>query len=107
ILISEHKDSGAIIAGDLEISDDYNHYLIKLAIDEDSGYSKEKVEFVYYQLATSIGIEMMPSQLIDDKHFATLRFDRQNGTKQHVLTASGMTGWDFKKAEESTYDNLL
>lgn len=107
ILISEHKDSGAIIAGDLEISDDYNHYLIKLAIDEDSGYSKEKVEFVYYQLATSIGIEMMPSQLIDDKHFATLRFDRQNGTKQHVLTASGMTGWDFKKAEVSTYDNLF
>lgn len=107
ILISEYKDTGTIIAGDLEISDDYNHYLIKLAIDEDSGYSKEKIEFVYYQLATSIGIEMMPSQLIDDKHFATLRFDRQNGGKQHVLTASGMTGWDFKKAEVSTYDNLF
>ncbi|RRA91725.1 type II toxin-antitoxin system HipA family toxin [Paenimyroides viscosum] len=107
ILISEHKQSGAIIAGDLESSDTYSHYLIKLAIDEESGYSKEKVEFVYYQLATSIGIEMMPSKLIDDKHFATLRFDRQNGEKQHVLTASGMTGWDFKKPENSNYDNLF
>jgi|SRR5690554_2723161 len=107
ILISEHKQSGTIIAGDLESSDTYSHYLIKLAIDEESGYSKEKVEFVYYQLATSIGIEMMPSKLIDDKHFATLRFDRQNGEKQHVLTASGMTGWDFKKPENSNYDNLF
>lgn len=107
ILISEHKHTGVIIAGDLEYSEEYNHYLIKLAIDEGSGYSKEKVEFVYYQLATSIGIEMMPSRLIDDKHFATLRFDRQNGEKQHILTASGMTGWDFKKAEVSTYDNLF
>jgi len=107
ILISEHKDSGKIIAGDLEISDAYNHYLIKLAIDEDAGYSKEKVEFVYYQIATSIGIEMMPSHLIEDKHFATLRFDRQKGEKQHVLTASGLTGWDFRKPENSNYDNLF
>ena len=107
ILISEHKESGAIIAGDLESTNQYNHYLIKLAIDEGLGYSKEKVEFVYYQLATSIGIEMMPSKLIDDKHFATLRFDRQNGQKQHVLTASGMVGWDFRKPENSNYDNLF
>ncbi len=107
ILISEHKASGKIIAGDLEVSDAYNHYLIKLAIDEESGYSKEKVEFVYYQLATSIEIEMMPSKLIDDKHFATLRFDRQRGEKLHVLTASGMTGWDFRKPENSNYDNLF
>jgi len=107
ILISEHKETGTIIAGDLEVSDKYNHYLIKLAIDADTGYSKEKVEFVYYQLATSIGIEMMPSKLIDDKHFATLRFDRQKGKKQHVLTASGMTGWDFRKPEYSDYDNLF
>lgn len=107
ILISEHKESETIITGDLESSNEYNHYLIKLAIDQELGYSKEKVEFVYYQLATSIGIEMMPSKLIDDKHFATLRFDRQNGQKQHVLTASGMTGWDFRKPENSNYDNLF
>jgi len=50
---------------------------------------------------------MMPSKLIDDKHFATLRFDRQNGQKQHILTASGMTGWDFKKPENSSYENLF
>ena len=107
ILISEHKETGHLIPGDLETSDEYNHYLIKLSVDEDQGYSKEKIEYIYYQIATSIGIEMMPSKLIEDKHFATLRFDRQNGQKQHILTASGMTGWDFKKPENSSYENLF
>ncbi|MGV0830248.1 type II toxin-antitoxin system HipA family toxin [Empedobacter brevis] len=107
ILVSEHKETGHLIPGDLETSDEYNHYLIKLSVDEDQGYSKEKIEYIYYQIATSIGIEMMPSKLIEDKHFATLRFDRQNGQKQHILTASGMTGWDFKKPENSSYENLF
>ncbi|MFV0154828.1 type II toxin-antitoxin system HipA family toxin [Empedobacter falsenii] len=107
ILVSEHKKTGRLIPGDLETSDEYNHYLIKLSVDEDQGYSKEKIEYIYYQIATSIGIEMMHSKLIDDKHFATLRFDRQNGQKQHILTASGMTGWDFKKPDNSSYENLF
>lgn len=107
ILVSEHKETGHLIPGDLETSDEYNHYLIKLSVDEDQGYSKEKIEYIYYQIATSIGIEMMPSKFIEDKHFATLRFDRQNGQKQHILTASGMTGWDFKKPENSSYENLF
>jgi len=50
---------------------------------------------------------MMPSKMIDDKHFATLRFDRQYGNKKHILTASGLTGWDFQKPDNSSYDNLF
>ncbi len=107
ILVSENKETGQLKAGDLEVSEDYNHYLIKLSVDEHEGYSKEKVEFIYYQIARSIGIWMMESKLIDDKHFSTLRFDRQNGKKLHILTASGMTGWDFKKPENSSYENLF
>lgn len=107
ILVSEHKETGKLIPGDLEFSNDFNHYLIKLSVDENQGYSKEKIEFIYYQLATDVGIEMMPSKLIDEKHFATLRFDRREGKKQHILTASGMTGWDFKKPDNSSYENLF
>lgn len=107
ILVSENKKTGVLKAGDLETSEDYNHYLIKLSVEENEGYSKEKVEFVYYQIARNLGIEMMDSKMIDDKHFATLRFDRQHGDKYHILTASGMTGWDFTKPENSTYENLF
>lgn len=108
ILISQHNETGKIIPGDLEISADYNHYLIKLSMDEAMGYNREMVEFSYYQLATSLGIEMMPSKMVDGKHFATLRFDRIDGEKKHVLTASGITGIDFSlNPKNSSYENLF
>jgi len=108
ILISEHKETRKIIPGDMEYADEYNNYLVKLDIpDEQFNYSREIIEYTYYQIAGKLGIEMMPSHLIDGKHFATLRFDRQNGKKIHVLTASGMTGWDFKDASVSSYENLF
>lgn len=106
ILISENISTGEIISGDINYSSAFNHYLIKLSID-DIGYSREVVEYCYYLTAIHIGITMMPSKLIDQKHFATQRFDRQNGVKKHILTASGLTGWDFKDPENSTYENLF
>ncbi len=107
ILISEHKRTGKIIPGDLEYSDAYHHYLVKLSLDQEEGYHREVIEYCYYFLATSVGITMMDSKLIDDKHFTTLRFDRQDGTKQHILTATGLTGWDFKNPDVSSYENLF
>ncbi|MFL1896288.1 type II toxin-antitoxin system HipA family toxin [Aquimarina sp. 2-A2] len=108
ILISEHKKTGKIIAGDRETSTDYNHYLVKLHLDDSDGYNKEKVEYAYYVLAQEVGIDMMPSKLIENNHFATLRYDRQNGEKQHVLTVTGLTGWDFKsQPENSSYENVF
>ncbi|WP_045371291.1 type II toxin-antitoxin system HipA family toxin [Jejuia pallidilutea] len=108
ILISEHKETGKIIAGDRETSEDYNHYLVKLHLDDSDGYNKEKVEYAYYLLAREAGVDMMPSKLIENKHFATLRYDRQNGEKQHVLTVTGLTGWDFKgQPENSSYENVF
>jgi serine/threonine-protein kinase HipA len=107
ILISEEKKTGKIIPGDLEYSNDYKHYLVKLAIDEEIKYPREIVEFCYYQIIQKVGIRMMESKLINDKHFATLRFDRQNGEKKHILTASGITGWDYKNSNNSSYENLF
>jgi serine/threonine-protein kinase HipA len=107
IVVSEHKETGVIIAGDRQYSNEYNHYLIKLHLKDESKNQQEKVEYAYYLLATQVGIKMMSSKLIDDTHFATLRYDRQNGEKQHVLTACGLTGWDFKKPENSSYENLF
>ena len=107
ILISEHKETKKIIPGDLEVSSDYNHYLVKLCLDEEEGYNKEKVEYIYYRLATEAGIHMMPCKIIDDKHFATLRYDRQDGEKKHILTVSGLIGWDFMKSDNSSYENVF
>ncbi len=107
ILISENIKTKEIIPGDLNYSADYNHYLVKLSIEDELGYSREVIEYCYYLTATHLGIQMMPSKLIDQKHFATLRFDRQNGVKKHILTATGLTGWDFQSPKESSYENLF
>ena len=107
ILISEDKANGKVIPGDLEYSDNYNHYLVKLALGGEMDYQREVVEYCYYQILKKAGIRMMDSKLIDDKHFATLRFDRQDGEKKHVLTASGITGWDYKSPTDSSYENLF
>ncbi|RYD57313.1 MAG: type II toxin-antitoxin system HipA family toxin [Sphingobacteriales bacterium] len=108
ILVSQHKETGAIIPGDIIIDESYHHYLIKLGIDEDVKYSRELVEYSYYQAAaTHAGIHMMGSRMIDDKHFATLRFDRQQGKKKHILTVTGMTGLDYKDPKMSSYENIF
>jgi len=107
ILVSEHRNSKRLIPGDINSSADYNHYLVKLGLDDNEEYRPEVVEFSYYQTAIDIGIDMMPSKLIDYKHFATERFDRVNGIKNHSLTATGLTGWDFMDPEVSSYENLF
>lgn len=107
VIVSEHKETGMLIPGDLVTSDDYHHWLVKLSLEEDKPYSQEQLEFIYYKIATSLDIEMMPSKLVNGRHFATLRFDRQNGEKQHILTASGMTGWNYKEPDQSSYENLF
>jgi serine/threonine-protein kinase HipA len=103
--VSEHKISKVIIPGD-EYSEAYNHYLVKLYMDEQGGYNREKVEYGYHLLTQAAGIEMMECKLMM-KHFATLRYDRQHGQKQHVLTASGLTGWDYSRPEDSSYESLF
>ena len=107
ILISEHKETNEIIPGDMAYSNEYNHWLVKLNIDEEDAYNKEIVEYIYYRLAQEAGIHMMESKLVENRHFATLRYDRQNGEKQHVLTACGLTGWDFMKPENASYENVF
>jgi len=106
ILISEHKQTGEIIPGDIAYSDAYNHYIVKLDLDE-LGYKREVIEYCYYLTARHIAIRMMPSKIIDHKHFATLRYDRQEGKKKHILTATGLTGWSFKDPDISSYENLF
>jgi serine/threonine-protein kinase HipA len=106
ILVSKHKETGALIPGDIEFSEEYYHYLVKLYVNE-TGYNREKVEYGYHLLARMAGITMMDCELVEGKHFATLRYDRQNGEKQHVLTASGLTGWDYTLPEFSSYEKLF
>ena len=107
ILVSQHKATGAIVPGDVVFDGDHDHYMIKLGISDEVSYSRELVEYAYYKAATYAGIDMMPSKVIDGKHFATVRFDRQDGKKKHVLTATGITGLNYMDPKDSSYENLF
>ncbi len=107
ILVSEHKTLGTIIPGDIVFDDQYNHYLVKLGIEEGISYSRELVEYAYYLTAVHTGIDMTACKMIEGKHFATLRFDRQGGKKKHVLTATGLTGFDYMDPKVSSYESLF
>ncbi|MEM9363660.1 MAG: type II toxin-antitoxin system HipA family toxin [Bacteroidota bacterium] len=108
LIVSENRQTGKLVPGDLYSGNDYSHYLVKLHLDaSDKDYNRSKVEFAYYKLALKAGLEMTPSKLIDDTHFATERFDRDENGKVHMLTSTGLTGWDFRKADDSSYENLF
>ena len=109
ILVSENIKTGKIIPGDIEFSDAYRHYLVKLTLEDekDIDYLKGKIEFAYYLTAKEAGIRMMDSKLIGEIHFATERFDRIEGKKIHILSASGLTGWSHEDPTVSSYENVF
>jgi serine/threonine-protein kinase HipA len=109
ILVSENIKTGKIIPGDIEFSDAYRHYLVKLTLEDekDIDYLKGKIEFAYYLTAKEAGIRMMDSKLIGEIHFATERFDRIEGRKIHILSTSGLTGWSHEDPTVSSYENVF
>lgn len=63
-----------------------------------------RIEYSYYLMAKEVGLQMMPSRLIEDgslTHFLTERFDRQYGMKLHVQTLAAMN------PQASSYEDLL
>lgn len=49
-----------------------------------------KQELLYNQVANEIGISVPEFVLLDDKYFATKRFDIENGKKIHCVTVAGI-----------------
>lgn len=107
VVVAQNTATQEVLPGDIAPAVDHRHLLVKLDLGASSGYPRERLEYAYYRTATSCGIDMMPSELIEGKHFATERFDRRNGAKVHTLTASGMTGWRMNDPAVSSYENLF
>ena len=91
-ILAIHAKTGEIRSGQLDWSQEYKYYILKFA--ESSTFPHTQVEMAYYQMATNMGINMMPSQLkeIDGQyHFLTERYDRQNGERIHTQTLAAMS----------------
>ncbi|MCD6191736.1 MAG: HipA domain-containing protein [Sulfurimonas sp.] len=73
-----------------------------------STYSK--LEYIYYLLAKESGIDMMDCYLLksgNKHHFATKRFDIDNGKKYHVHSLAGLLHIDYNIPRSVGYEELL
>ena len=89
-IIAINKETGEIRSGQIAGLEGYGYYLLKFG---DSQYCSAELEMTYYELATSAGITMMPSELYPvegNNHFMTKRFDRDGEKKLHTQTLAAI-----------------
>jgi serine/threonine-protein kinase HipA len=72
-----------------------DEWLIKFRAKNDKK-SVGREEYRYSLLAKQCGIEMPETKLFEDQWFGVKRFDRVNGHKLHVVSASGLLQADYQ-----------
>ena len=89
-IIAINKETGEIRSGQIAGLEGFEYYLLKFG---NSQHSAAELEMTYYELATSAGINMMPSELYSvegNNHFMTKRFDRDGEKKVHTQTLAAI-----------------
>lgn len=100
-IIAINRKNGEIRSGQVAGLKGYEYYLLKFG---DSQYSSAELEMAYYELATTAGINMMPSELYPvegNNHFLTKRFDRDGEKKIHTQTLAAIC------PDVDSYEQLL
>lgn len=100
-IIAINRKTGEIRSGQISGLEDFDYYLLKFGNSE---YCSSELEMTYYELATTAGINMMPSELYaveNNRHFMTKRFDRNGTKKVHTQTLAAI----YPNAE--SYEQLI
>jgi serine/threonine-protein kinase HipA len=104
-----------IRSGQFDVAPGFEHWLLKfdgVGADLELGTSKNygRIEYAYYKMATSAGIDMMPSRLLHENgrsHFMTQRFDRSRNVKHHVQSLCALSHLDYKQRATNSYEQLF
>ena len=110
IFVSYHPETEDLIHGAQEkIPDAYEDWIIKFPSSSDL-QDIAGIEFTYHQMALQAGIDMSVCRLFEGKsgqmYFGTKRFDRVNGHRLHVHTASGLMHDNFRMSSMD-YGHLM
>lgn len=100
-IIAINRKTGEIRSGQISGLEDFDYYLLKFGNSE---YCSSELEMTYYELATTAGINMMPSELYsveNNSHFMTKRFDREGTRKVYTQTLAAI----YPDAE--SYEQLI
>ena len=118
-VLAFNDDFTQVRSGQTEVPDGFTHYLMKFDGVSERNTDKETfgdplgygaMEYVYYQMATKCGINMMPCDLLPEgnrQHFITQRFDRVGNEKLHIQSLNGLVHVDYKSPGSFSYEELL
>ncbi len=118
-VLAFNKDFTHVRSGQTDVPEGFTHYLMKF--DGVSEHNKDRetfgdpmgfgaMEYVYHQMASNCGIEMMPCHLLNEgnrRHFVTERFDRRDNNKVHIQTLNGIAHVDYKVPGSFSYAELF
>lgn len=105
-VIAYNEKTGEVRSGQVKAPSGFSYWLLKFdggTYSEHAAISENpkgigNIEFAYYKMATSCGINMTECRLLPEMgchHFMTRRFDRNdNGEKIHTQTLAGLTHFD-------------
>ncbi len=103
-----------IVSGQGDVPDGYDYWLLKfdgvhdLELGAPKGYGR--IEYAYYQMARSAGIDMAECRLLEENgraHFLTRRFDRENRKKIHMQSLCGLAHFDFNLSGGYSYEQAF
>lgn len=118
-VLAFNENFSQVRSGQTKAPKGFTHYLMKFDGVSEHNANQETfgdplgygaMEYVYHQMATACGIEMMPCRLLDEgdrRHFITQRFDRLGDKKVHTQTLNGLAHVDYKQPGSFSYPELF
>ena len=114
-IIAYNKMTGEVRSGQVDAPAGFDYYIIKLdGVSAKEGFRETenygRLEYSFYKLASTCGIEMTECSLIEENgraHFLTRRFDREGGRKVHMQTLCGLAHYDFRLLHGYSYEQAF
>jgi serine/threonine-protein kinase HipA len=118
-LIAVNVDRTEFRSGQVDAPEGFEHYLLKFDGVEEHKKNSEvfgdpqgfgRMEYAYFLMARDAGINVSPSELIEEgprAHFMTKRFDRSANDKHHYISLCALDHADYKKPGAYSYEQLL
>ncbi|MBN2820078.1 MAG: type II toxin-antitoxin system HipA family toxin [Bacteroidales bacterium] len=114
-VIAYNEKTKEVRSGQTRAPKGFSHWLLKLdgvsGIQFGDSHGWGRVEYAYYLMAQNCGIEMMPSELLEENgraHFMTKRFDREgHDTRHHIQTLCGIQHFDYNSLFAYSYEQVF
>ncbi len=99
ILVAYNPATDHLMSETEHLADGYEHWIIKFSSSADP-VDIAQIEYAYYRMALDAGLQMSACKLFQGasgKHyFGTKRFDRKEGNRVHMHSASGLMHDNFR-----------